>query len=393
LTGDHAATARAIAEEIEIVTPDDPPSAIMTAAQFNKLGDKEIDALPELPLVIARCDPETKVRMILAAGRRGKYTAMTGDGVNDAPSLKLAPVGIAMGMEGSDVAKDASELVLTGKCDCIVGSMNSPLIAPADDNFDSVRLAISEGRRIFDNIQRFILHLRKFSNRRIPLLGLTFEIVCVNVGECILLVLGLAFLDSTDHSVFPLSPLSILWINMVTSSPPAFGLGMEPPAARVMKRPPHNIKKGVFTIQIIIDILYYGLVMGITVMIAFVVVVWGRYNGDLGTECNRADTNGDCVYVFRARSTVFATLILEILLFAWELKALDRSMFNITPGRPFYEDLWANKILFWTVVIGCASIPLAIYIPVFNSRVFYQAPISAYCLSISSSIQSTEVYV
>jgi len=180
---------------------------------------------------------------------------------------------------------------------------------------------------------------------------------------------------------------------MVTSSPPAFGLGMEPPAARVMRRPPHSIKKGVFTIQIIIDIIYYGLVMGITVMIAFVVVMWGRYNGDLGTECNRADPDGDCVYVFRARSTVFATLILEILLFAWELKALDRSMFNITPGRPFYEDLWANKILFWTVVLGCASIPLAIYIPVFNSRVFYQAPISASYLSPSFSLQLTDVYL
>jgi len=168
LTGDHAATAHAIAKEIEIVMPDDPPSAIMTAAQFNKLTDKEIDALPELPLVIARCDPETKVRMILAAGRRGKYTAMTGDGVNDAPSLKLAPVGIAMGMEGSDVAKDASELVLTGERGHVVDFMNSPLIVPADDNFDSIRLAVSEGRRIFDNIQRFILHLRKFSNRRTP---------------------------------------------------------------------------------------------------------------------------------------------------------------------------------------------------------------------------------
>jgi magnesium-transporting ATPase (P-type) len=126
LTGDHVATARAIAKEIKIVMPNDPPSAIMTAAQFNKLTDKEIDALPELPLVIARCDPETKVRMILAAGRRGKYTAMTGDGVNDAPSLKLAPVGIAMGMDGSDVAKDVSELVLTGKSNHIVGFHGLP---------------------------------------------------------------------------------------------------------------------------------------------------------------------------------------------------------------------------------------------------------------------------
>ena len=375
LTGDHAATARAIAKEVEIAMPNDPPSAVMTAAQFNKLTDEEIDALPQLPLVIARCDPETKVRMILAAGRRGKYTAMTGDGVNDAPSLKLAPVGIAMGMEGSDVAKDASELVLTGGCNRAI-DVQELTIGPTDDNFDSIRLAISEGRRIFDNIQRFILHLREWSEVVFDFIWLTFGIVCVNVGECILLVLGLAFLDRTGHSVFPLSPLSILWVNMVTSSPPAFGLGMEPPAARVMKQPPHNIRKGVFTIQIIIDILYYGLVMGITVMISFVVVMWGRYGGDVGTECNRDDPDGDCVYVFRARSTVFATLVLEILLFAWELKAFDRSVFSITPGRPFYKDLWENKILFWTVVLGCVSIPLAIYIPVLNSRVFYQAPIS-----------------
>ncbi|EEB91433.1 hypothetical protein MPER_10204 [Moniliophthora perniciosa FA553] len=140
LTGDHAATAAAIAREIRIVEPDAPKGAIMTATEFNKLTDKEIDELPTLPLVIARCSPETKVRMIEAGRRRGKYLAMTGDGVNDAPALSLAPVGIAMGMDGSDVAKDASDLVLT------------------DDNFDSIRSAIGEGRRIFDNIQRFVLH-------------------------------------------------------------------------------------------------------------------------------------------------------------------------------------------------------------------------------------------
>jgi Na+-exporting ATPase len=304
------------------VMPDDPPSAIMTAVQFNKLTDKEIDGLPELPLVIARCDPETKVRMILAAGRRGKYTAMTGDGVNDAPSLKLAPVGIAMGMEGSDVAKDASELVLTGKCDNNVGFMNSPLIHPqtttstpyvwrsAKDAVSLITSSVSSSTCVsFATVasrfrgltlsrnsvrQRGRMHFvgsrsrfpRWYRSQRLP----TFPLV-----------------DSLDQH------------GHVEPSRLRFGYGA--PAARVMKRPPHSIKKGVFTIQIIIDILYYGLVMGITVMIAFVVVMWGRYNGDLGTECNRADPDGDCVYVFRARSTVFATLILEILLFAWELKA------------------------------------------------------------------------
>uniref|UniRef100_A0A0W0G514 P-type Na(+) transporter n=1 Tax=Moniliophthora roreri TaxID=221103 RepID=A0A0W0G514_MONRR len=182
LTGDHAATATAIARELRIVEPDAPKGAIMHASEFNRLTNKEIDALPTLPLVIARCSPETKVRMIEAGRRRGKYLAMTGDGVNDAPALSLAPVGIAMGMGGSDVAKDASDLILT------------------DDNFDSIRSAIREGRRLFDNIQRFILHL-----------------LSVNIGEVLLLVIGLAFKDEQDQSVFPLSPLSVLWINMITS--------------------------------------------------------------------------------------------------------------------------------------------------------------------------------
>jgi len=261
LTGDHAATATAIAKEIKIVQPDAPKGSIMTvctttplylnilpsilqAAEFNKLTDAEIDALPQLPLVIARCSPETKVRMIEAGRRRGKYLAMTGDGVNDAPALSLAPVGIAMGMDGSDVAKDAADLVLT------------------DDNFDSIRAAIREGRRMFDNIQRFVLHL-----------------LSVNIAEVIVLVLGLAFIDNTGQSVFPLSPLAVLWINMITSgyvvwkcgssilltsnpSPPAFGLGLEKAALNVMTRPPHSIKAGIFTWPVIIDCFAYGLILG-----------------------------------------------------------------------------------------------------------------------------------
>ncbi|KAG8734804.1 hypothetical protein FRC10_011406 [Ceratobasidium sp. 414] len=344
LTGDHAATAAAIAREIEIVGPDavvgGKRGEIITAAEFDRMTDAEIDRLPELPLVIARCAPQTKVRMIEAGSRRRKYMAMTGDGVNDAPSLKLAPVGIAMGMGGSDVAKDASDLVLT------------------DDNFDSIRSAISEGRRIFDNIQRFVLHL-----------------LATNVAEVILLVVGLCFIDGAGAGVFPLNPLAILWINMVTSGPPAFGLGLEKPAVNIMKRPPHNVRTGVFTLQVIIDVMFYGLVMGVTSLLAFVIVIYGANDGNLGHECNRQH-NESCEPVFRARSTVFATLIFEILFYAWELKALDRSMFNITPGRPFTKDLWANPILFWSVVIGCASVPLAIYVPGLNTRVFHQSGIT-----------------
>lgn len=137
LTGDHAATARAIALQVGILprnintlSADAVNSMVMTAAQFDKLSDDQVDALPLLPLVIARCAPHTKVRMVDALHRRKAFCAMTGDGVNDSPSLKRSDVGIAMGMAGSDVAKDASDIVLT------------------DDNFASILNAIEEGRRM-----------------------------------------------------------------------------------------------------------------------------------------------------------------------------------------------------------------------------------------------------
>lgn len=140
LTGDHIRTATAIAHEVGILSPAIPASQantiVMTASQFDSMTDDEIDSLEALPLVIARCAPSTKVRMVEALHRRGAFCVMTGDGVNDSPALKRADVGIAMGLSGSDVAKDASDLVLT------------------DDNFASIVRAVEEGRRLFDNIQK-----------------------------------------------------------------------------------------------------------------------------------------------------------------------------------------------------------------------------------------------
>ncbi|GLB44749.1 putative cation transport ATPase (P-type) (TC 3.A.3) family protein [Lyophyllum shimeji] len=340
LTGDHLTTARAIAESVEIISPDAPKNAVMTATEFDKLSDEEIDALPELPLVIARCAPETKVRMIHAGKRRGKHMSMSGDGVNDSPALKLAPVGIAMGMAGSDVAKDASDLVLT------------------NDNFDSIRVAVREGRRLFLNIQRFVLHL-----------------LSTNVAEVVLLVVGLCFVDGDRVSVFPLSPLAVLWVNMLTSSPPAFGLGLESAPMDLMTKPPHSTKDGIFSWPVIIDCFAYGIVMGATSLLSFIIVVYGVGNGNLAQHCNHALSEG-CDTVFRARSTAFATLIFQILLYALELKSLDRSFFSLAPGSPFYKDLWANQVLLMSVIGGMISVVLPIYIPGFNTRVFYQKGIS-----------------
>lgn len=213
LTGDHPETARAIAIEVGIlptkmsqIPHDIAKTIVMAASDFDKLSDDEIDQLPLLPLVVARCAPQTKVRMINALHRRKCFVAMTGDGVNDSPSLKQSDVGIAMGLAGSDVAKEASDIVLT------------------DDNFASILNAVEEGRRMFDNIQKFILH-----------------VLAENIAQAFTLLIGLAFKDKSGLSVFPLAPVQILWIIMITSGMPDMGLGFEIAAPDIMQRPPQNV--------------------------------------------------------------------------------------------------------------------------------------------------------
>ncbi|KAI9644318.1 potassium/sodium eff [Ciborinia camelliae] len=351
LTGDHPSTAKAIAQEIGIIPrnlgtlpADVSASIVMKATEFDHLTNAQIDALPTLPLVIARCAPDTKTRMIHALRRRGLFMAMTGDGVNDAPSLSEADVGIAMGIAGSDVAKSASKIVLL------------------DDKFNSIVSAIREGRRMFDNIQKFVLHL-----------------LSSNVGEVILLIAGLGFQDANKQSVFPLSPLQILWINMLTSSFPAFGLGKEKASSNVMKRPPHDNKRGVFTIEILVDMVVYGILMGTCTLLTFVIIIYGINNGNLGKDCNRS--YGDtCGPVFRARATVFAELTWLILISAWEFKSIRRSMFGLDPASqssfPFFKDVYENRFLFWAVVIGALSVFPAVYIPGLNTSVFKHVGIS-----------------
>jgi Na+-exporting ATPase len=361
LTGDHPETAKAIAKEVGIipknlgVLPDNvAQSIVVKATEFDKMTDEEIDRLEELPLVIARCAPDTKTRMIEALRRRGYFMAMTGDGVNDAPSLSRADVGIAMG-SGSDVAKSASKIVLT------------------DDKFNSIVSAIREGRRMFDNIQKFVLHL-----------------LTSNVGEVILLIAGLGFVDNSGFSVFPISPLQIIWINMVTSSFPAFGLGREQAAVDVMRKPPQDKKRGVFTNQVIVDMIVYGIIMGGCTMATFCIIVYGANGGNLGQDCNTKYTD-QCEAVFRARAATFAELTWLILISAWEFKSLRRSMFRLNPEEEskwsFFKDLYSNRFLFWSVVIGALSVFPVVYIPYLNTNFFKHRGISwEWALSVGFTI-------
>ncbi|KAF5021603.1 hypothetical protein F66182_6350 [Fusarium sp. NRRL 66182] len=354
LTGDHPETARAIALEVGILPtrmseiPKDVARAmVMAASEFDKLSDDEIDALPLLPLVVARCAPQTKVRMIEALHRRKAFVAMTGDGVNDSPSLKRSDVGIAMGQAGSDVAKEASDIVLT------------------DDNFASILNAVEEGRRMFDNIQKFILH-----------------VLAENIAQACTLLIGLVFKDERGLSVFPLAPVEILWIIMITSGMPDMGLGFEIAAPDIMQRPPQDLKRGVFTTELLVDMVVYGLWMSALCLASFVLVLYGFGNGqaDIGDNCNNQYSES-CEVIFRARSTTFACLTWFALFLAWEMVNMRRSFFRMQPKSKLYftqwiHDVWRNPFLFWAIVAGFVTMFPIIYIPGLNTVVFKHAPIS-----------------
>ncbi|KAJ1929158.1 hypothetical protein IWQ60_001419 [Tieghemiomyces parasiticus] len=377
LTGDHPATAAAIAREVGILPSDlpleyatrplkvtdtspdtavvamggDPEKAsnqlVMTAPQFDALTDEEVDALGELPHVIARCSPDTKVKMIQALHRRQRIVAMTGDGVNDSPSLKIANVGIAMGLQGSDVAKQASHIVLT------------------DDNFATIVRAIAEGRRIFNNIQRFVCHM-----------------VSGNTAEVIPLLIGLAFIDASGSSVFPLSPVQILFTNMLTSSPPAMSLGMEPNAPDTMRRAPRPVRHGIFTREVVVDILFYGGTMGIICLLNFVLVLFAFGDGNLGENCNSTYTDV-CDTVFRARGTLYATMTFLTLLHAYNCRSLRNPQWwgwwtraNRAAGDDFHSRFLANRYLAISITVCSLIVFPTLYIPTVNTKVFKHKPIS-----------------
>lgn len=355
LTGDHLATAAAIARQVSILPEGENSHLCMTAQAFDKLTEEQVDALPELPLVVARCSPETKVKMMEALHRRRKIAGMTGDGVNDSPSLKEADVGIAMGQTGSDVAKQTSDIILT------------------DDNFATIISAIEEGRRVFANISRFVVHL-----------------LTANVALVVLLLIGLVFQDEQGVSVFALSPLQILFVNVLVSSPPAMALGLEPVNPTQMLEPPRKREHGLFRLANLADIFIYGVFIGAIGLINFTVSTHGWGNGDLGEDCNM-NYNDSCENVFRARGGLFLTMTVILLLHSFTCRDLLHSMWNFR----FFTRA-QNLYLYYTFIFGFALVIITIYVPVLNDVVFRQHGITwEWGMSAASAVVYiifTEIY-
>ena len=226
ITGDHIATAKAIAEKIGILEKN---NRAITGKELDKINQNTLEKEIEEFSVFARVTPEHKVRIVKAWQKRGAVVAMTGDGVNDSPALKSADIGIAMGKGGTDVAKNASDMILV------------------DDNFVTIVEAVKQGRNIYDNIRKAIHFL-----------------IATNIGEIVTIFMGLVLgLKS------PLLAIQLLWINLVTDSLPAIAIGLEPPEKDIMERKPIDAKKGVFADGLWGKIILEGIMIGMLTLIAF----------------------------------------------------------------------------------------------------------------------------
>jgi Ca2+-transporting ATPase len=268
ITGDHAGTAEAIARQIGMKRSDN--ESVFTGSEIEGMTETELIDAVEHAVVFARVTPEHKLRIIKALQSRGEVVAMTGDGVNDAPALRTADIGIAMGITGTDVAKDASDLILI------------------DDNFSTIVKAVREGRRIYDNLKKFIRQ------------GLT-----ANVSEVSALLF--AFLLMGEDPLLTLAPLMILWVNLVSDGIPSLALGVDNEEEGIMKRKPISSKEGFFANNLASKIVLRGLVLGFTTYFMF------QYALNKGATLEYAQTIafmtlifGQIFHIFDART--FSTL-------------------------------------------------------------------------------------
>ena len=306
ITGDHQDTAEAIAKRLGIIDPNDTEDRVITGADLNELSDEEFQKVFKQYSVYARVSPEHKVRIVKAWQNEGKVVAMTGDGVNDAPSLKTADIGIGMGITGTEVSKGASDMIL------------------ADDNFATIIVAVEEGRKVFSNIQKSIQYL-----------------LSANMAE--VFIIFFATLFGWDV----LQPVHLLWINLVTDTLPAIALGVEPAEPGIMTHKPRGRQSNFFDGGVFGAIMYQGVFQTILVLAVY---GWGLVFPEHHTQ---AEIHAD------ALTMAYATLGLIQLLHAFNVKSVYQSVFKV--------GLFRNKTFNWAIPVAFILLMATIVVPGFNN--------------------------
>jgi Ca2+-transporting ATPase len=316
ITGDHPLTALAIAKELGIA---DDSSRVMTGHELAQMSQTELEGVVEQVPVYARVSPENKLNIVQALQTRGHVTAMTGDGVNDAPALKRSDIGVAMGITGTAVSKEASDMVIL------------------DDNFATIVSAVEEGRTIYENVRRFVKYL-----------------LASNTGELIVL-LGTQLAGLS----LPLTTLQILWMNLITDGIPALALGVEKAEPGGMQRPPYAPNESLFGRGLARHIAIVGSLLGIT---GVLLALWAY-----GTDQRAA--NGDVAW----NTMVFIFLTIAQMGHALGLRSHRDSLFTMNP--------FGNRLLIGAVVVTLIAQFCAVYLPFFNN-IFNTAPLTAEQLAI-----------
>ena len=339
ITGDHKITAIAIAKELGILEKDDEA---ITGAELEKMSQEDLEKNVRKYSVYARVSPEHKVRIVKAWQKNGEIVAMTGDGVNDAPALKTADIGCAMGMVGTDVAKEAADVILT------------------DDNFATVVSAVEEGRRIYDNILKAIQFL-----------------ISSNVGEIVVLFVAilitplLSKIFNIDVNLIePLLPIHILWVNLVTDSLPALALAYDPAESDVMDRKPKKTSKGIFTKGMTWRIVYQGVMIGLITLAAFIIGL--ATPEEVLPVVEVTDANGivrqlstEEVKVEIGQTMAFATLALSELVHVFNIRNNKKSVFK--------TKVFNNKTLL--LAIGISALLMIVILVVPALRNIFSIPV------------------
>jgi Ca2+-transporting ATPase len=334
ITGDHPKTAAVIAEELGLVEK----GRAVTGAELEKMSDDELDNTVKEVSVYARVNPEHKLRIVKALQRAGAVVGMTGDGVNDAPALKTADIGIAMGVTGTDVSKEAADMVL------------------ADDNYATIIAAVEEGRAIFSNIRKFLRYL----------LG-------TNIGEVMTMFFGVVLADSIglkaegSQVVLPVLATQLLWINLVTDGAPALALGVDPASENVMRRPPRPRSEGVITRGMWLRICFVGVIFAAGTLLVLDASLPGGF----------IEGSGSLRY---AQTMAFNTMVFFSLFAVFGARSDERSAF---------VGLFSNKWLWGAIALAVVLQAAVIYIP-FLQQAFSTVNLSLgdwlRCVAVASSV-------